>query len=336
MIKIICSVTVKPWFLVFFVLIMSLWVAACGDDEETTTDTNSADFLELREVRENEITEEVSDSEEFIPDVEEEEIEPETVEDVVEEVVDLPDPNRLVEGGVLIYEVRSSGNTVNIGNAGAAFNDPNPISPVATYGACRITTNSPESPQSGLDAGTIEISGTSAGSVTLTPSAEGEGVTYISSLSEDSAEVMAPGDRIQIIAAGGSGVAAFSGEATAPEDIQLTNDYFTFGSQVPMTSDLVINWTGSGGDIIVISVIPSDLMSGDPVIGASSITCEVPDTGQFSIPQAAMGHLPSVPLIGQSCIVSIIRANNTELTVGPAAVILSATAAFGGMTSVTP
>jgi hypothetical protein len=241
-----------------------------------------------------------------------------------------------VSGLVLVYEVRSAGDILVLGNADAGFSDPVPDpTPIATYGPCNVSTvGLGDLPDVSLDGGGIEVTVGQNAPIVLTPVPAWDGVDYVSSLPESNVEVMSPGQTVQVTAAGGPDVAAFSGGATVPADPVITNDYFDFGHTEPKDSDLQLDWTGGTGQgTVLVSVIPIDISTQEPVPGAASVLCTVPDTGSFVVASEALSHLPDGSFLGQTVIVTVARSSTTEVVVGPATVTISISAAYAGATT---
>ena len=233
--------------------------ADTGDDSTTTTDT-----VETGEpdVPETDTVAETSIDTTDLP-IETEDDPPDDTPDTQE-----PDPNLEAAGGVVVYEVRAPANAVNLGNAGAGFGDPfQEPEPIAEYELC-VVARPEQGSSNAYSAGVIEVTVGDGEPITLTPSPS---AAYGSSLPEANSEVMAPGDVIHITAAGGE-LLPFEGSVTAPEDITITSAIFGFGVEVPSNEDLEITWTGSGGEGIAITIVPSDMM-GQPTPNAPVITC---------------------------------------------------------------
>jgi len=231
-----------------------------------------------------------------------------------------------LSGGISLFEVHvTTGNVlapeIHRGNAGAAFVEPtnDPAPALDTCVVFQSSSNTPPGPM-GYDAGSISVTG-GRNTVTLTPANGGGGsVTYSAGLDEANENVFEASTNLTVSAAGGAHIPAFQGTLTTPAEHRVTQP--APDSTQPDAIDVV--WTNSGSSqSVLINVIPLDNFYHQ--VNGPGLNCALSsDSGSFTIPASATSQMSSA-----RAAVSVIKAQNTDLTVGPDSLILNATYSHG-------
>ncbi|HEY1553223.1 MAG TPA: hypothetical protein VGF94_00245 [Kofleriaceae bacterium] len=183
----------------------------------------------------------------------------------------------------------------NTGQATAGFVMGNVFgTPVATDGPCGLNGSASTMV---LDAGAITVTGT-ASPVTLDYG--GSPAKYEASPTPPY-PLFTAGATITVTAAGGAGVAGFTGTVTGPANVA--------GFTRPTTmsrAGYTLTWTAGAGPGMWV------LIAGvDDMFDSSGIVCMVPDTGTFAIPASTFALLPAADTMGG---VAIVRVAQTEVT----------------------
>ncbi len=239
-----------------------------------------------------------------------------------------PDRPGELTGGISVFEVNISANALfNIrrGNAGAAFVEPTTEEPpLDTFGDCNlvnVTQNAPE--PFGYSAGNITVD-VGGNVLELMPSTGGNGsVTYTAPLGENNENIFAPNDTITV-AASGNAVAAFEGSLNAPAEHTLTAP--AADSSVSAQEDLTLSWSGSGSGLdVAVTISPMDNFFG--FLDGVGLNCSPSsDTGQLTIPAAAMARLT-----GPKLAVVVVKVVNENVEVGNDSIVINATYASGNI-----
>jgi uncharacterized protein (TIGR03437 family) len=186
-----------------------------------------------------------------------------------------------------------------------------------TFGACRVVQETypvngkePSAPDALLDAGTLTVTGpglSQAVGVFQGPS----GPAYNSTIA------VQPGGTYTLKGAGGSQVGPFTATATMPSSFTVTN--LSALSTVSRSQPLTVNWSGSGFDQVIVTVVGS-VTSG--TVSETIVNCPVSASlGSYSIPAAALAYLPAgtaqitiQAVVSQGGIVSAESSTSTALT----------------------
>ncbi|MEZ4265907.1 MAG: hypothetical protein R3F39_05975 [Myxococcota bacterium] len=242
-----------------------------------------------------------------------------------------PNPTGAIAGGVVLSEVDSP--FVNVGAAAARFIEKDPAPPAGTtFGPCVVAQSGPSStpPKAyGLDAGVIQVSGTSPVAV-LTPVDEAAlGTGYTSNIPESHEDLLPPGGGlITVKGAGGAEIPAFSAVIQAPEEVALKSPAITFNLAASASQDFTFTWNAGLGDSIVVNITPvgSDYQAVDGL----EILCTASATAtSLTVPKAALAAM----LGGSSsrtAIFGVTRSKLTTAAAGSSTVSVGATRSTGG------
>jgi hypothetical protein len=169
--------------------------------------------------------------------------------------------------------------------------------PAATFGPCGVVDSTypilgkaPDSADSFLDAGTINISGPgfpSGSKLGTIPETNGPFYYYASA----TGSTLAYGGTYTISSNGGTQVGPFSISGTLPTSFSVTNwDQIT---SINRSADLPVSWAGSGFGTVILGA--SGTTQTATTKHSVSISCVVAASlGTFSIPQAALAMLPAI------------------------------------------
>lgn len=183
-------------------------------------------------------------------------------------------------GIVIIAEQLDPANPTPRSTAAASFFD-GPLfdGPDASGGGCNFY-NAPN--ETGLSAGPIDVTGTSA-PIMLVPSSASPPVMYSPMPNPPPADLFAPGDSITMTAAG-SEVPAFTGSVVAPAVIEGA----AFPAAVSRATGGTVTWTARTADEMWLWLAaPSQAGTID------LLWCRMPDSGSFAIPPAGVALFPA-------------------------------------------
>jgi uncharacterized protein (TIGR03437 family) len=164
-------------------------------------------------------------------------------------------------------------------------------------GECRVLQETyaagakePSAADSQLDAGALTIGGTGLPVQTVGKIAGAAGPIYNSSLA------ITDGNPYTLTGAGGSQVGPFTISTTFPASFSVTN--LSALSTINRTQPVVVNWTGSGFNQVLIDITTAILTS--ETTQSVTVTCPVPaGPGTFTVPTAALAYLlPSATTSG--------------------------------------
>ena len=154
----------------------------------------------------------------------------------------------------------------------------------------------PAAPTLSLDAGKLTLTGPGlAGSVTVPELNIPGSIGPIYSLQLSSGTLVG-GGTYQLAAAGGTQVEAFNASATLPNN--FTTNANTINT-INRANPLVISWTGSGFENVIITAQGTALSAGST--HQVLVTCVVPASlGSYAVPAEALAKLPTIsgPLTG--------------------------------------
>lgn len=97
---------------------------------------------------------------------------------------------------------------------------------------------------------------------------------------------------------------------------------------VPNNADLEIRWNAGAGEVVIITLFPTEPFSVDPARG-DWIVCGAPDSGSFTISGADLSRLMGNNPFGQGVLVAVTRTRTTSQAVGTGTAVLTATTSFG-------
>lgn len=233
-----------------------------------------------------------------------------------------------VYGGVVLWEALSP----FIERAGASADlrrAPLPALPAPTHDLCAVVMVDPAQPAAlpaSLDAGTIRISG-ALQPVTLTWSAAlaGGGSGYAADLHAETEHILpAPGTVVTATADGGADVPGFTAAVATPRPVTLSAPSSMPFASVDSGEALTVQWTAGDGGTTVVSLNVIDGMDYEPVAGAALVCTLDGDPGQYVVPAAAMGSLPTEP--GARVIIAVTRIRTVEVPVAGGSATFTVTA----------
>jgi hypothetical protein len=207
-------------------------------------------------------------------------------------------------GEVLV--VRIGGDSANA-TAGAGFVDgtDNAVT-IGAVGECIVTTA--PNPIVTISAGTITITGAN-NPVTLTPGGEKPSVTY------PLVTFASPAENTQLqMSAAGADFPAFTGMGVVPGAIEG----FTPPTSLSRSAGYTATWTGAGNDWrfrILVLANPNSTNE------SYRMTCEVPDSGTYTIPPAAFALFPPAT----EAVVSVMRYTQSDALDGAARFVVGTT-----------
>jgi hypothetical protein len=175
----------------------------------------------------------------------------------------------------------------------AMFADGKLINPTASAGGCYTA---PNTPSTSLAAGSIMVTGTLPGPITLAQDAAGDRYSVVGTIPD---VLFAPGATLGVSAAGGT-VPAFTGSVTAPAALPVVNFPATFSRANGGT----ITWPSGNGDRMLMLVLSTSL--------DAAMVCEAPDSGSFTLTPAALAIVPTMT----EAFVTIYRLKETVVTAG--------------------
>lgn len=175
----------------------------------------------------------------------------------------------------------------------------------------------PIAPQ--FDVGPLTVGGVNAGSYTL----EFAGDRYRDPATPD--DLFRDGAALTLSAPAGA-LPAFEVGIAAPAEVRVSQPSQL--QAVDGRGDLDLRWTAGDGDIMIISVFPTEPFSVDPDEG-NWIFCGVPDTGSFTIAGDDLAQLSNNLGFGSGALVAITRTKSTSQAVGGGTAALTATSSFG-------
>jgi hypothetical protein len=244
-------------------------------------------------------------------------------------------PGERFRGGVTLFEVRAPGiDALNTGGVGAGFqtwSEPETADRVATVGDCFVTAVAPDSnpfaDEPTLDGGTITVT-TAVETFTLTVGPTGDGPRYSGGTEEGRSEYYAGGETVSVSSAGGADVQAISGSVRTPEEPVITAPSWSIGSSHSREDDLAVSWSGSAsGSVVFVNILPVRLFPDPGIADGNSITCEVDDTGSFTVPAAALAYLPEGGFLGGASVaLTVVRSVSSPTTGAGSDVVVNATA----------
>lgn len=203
--------------------------------------------------------------------------------------------------------------------------------PPPAYGTCAVLSFDPARPSpapASLDAGTISVTGTSR-PVTLTwsPALPGGGVGYASDLPEETERILgAPGTVATATGTGGRDVPAFTASVATPLSVSVDAPPDAPFGAVSRSEPLLVRWNAADGETTIVSLNVID-GSYKPAAGDALVCTLLGDSGQFTVPAAAMARLPTGP--SYRVVVGVTRARTATVRVGTAEVSLTVTASAG-------
>jgi len=177
----------------------------------------------------------------------------------------------------------------------APTTDPHLVS-VTEDGPCtiRVYQQGPSALTEVRDIGELQVEGTVAGTLPLAPTPPPTAGCYAAM---STADLFAEGARIRFVGTGGVDVPAFSEEIEAPSAIELTA-----GTPVPGQPH-ALTWTGAPATRLRYS------LSNTTAAGITFVSCQLPDTGSFTLPASTTSRLSSDAPFYQS----ISRNNSVHL-----------------------
>jgi len=251
-----------------------------------------------------------------------------------------PSPTGVLGGGVLLAEVDSP--QLNMALAGARFTPPEPPPQGTQIGPCLVALNDPNAPAPplyGFDAGVITIPATLP-PVTLTPTDEGaSGTGYTSNLPSSQQDLLpGGGGLVQVKAAGGADLGAFTVTVQAPQQVTVFQPTLGFGAATSTAFDVTVTWNGAtgpgAGHKVVVNLAPLD--GNYQVAAGKAATCEVTgDPGSLVIPAAVLaavrGNANSL-----NTALGVTRVREGTAVTGSATVRATVTRSSGGLLQLTP
>jgi hypothetical protein len=210
------------------------------------------------------------------------------------------------------------------------------LTPACVLTSCPASTTAPPSSSAGVVTVRDGTTGTSGPTATATPS----GSSYPAP-TPVTGQLFEPGDLLSASAAGASGgIAAFSAQAIAPNDIQVTTPSFT-GLSFPRSQPLTVAWgngldgTDTAGDstkvqVVVATTSTSAVKTITCSFSAAELSGAVPLSGADGtdyVDQAGAG--------GVTGTISLTPTSTTEAVAGTRAVtfVVTATGAAGSFTT---
>jgi hypothetical protein len=179
-------------------------------------------------------------------------------------------------------------------------------------------------PPADVNAGSVTLQNGATTIATL-PFTAGTGYSSISSISQSGFGWDA-GDSLGVTATGdGSGVAAFTGNVTAPARLGSVHPAISTLTTIPRSSDFVLTWTAAGTGTVTFNIIAAQGTTPDGLI-----RCTAPSSGgTLTVPAALLGMLQS----GDQASVSLTVADTTTINAANATVGLSAEVVVNGSAS---
>ena len=188
---------------------------------------------------------------------------------------------------------------------------------------CAVSRVDPDDPAPRLppqyDVGPLTIGGVNAGSYTL----EFAGDRYRDPAAPE--DLFRDGAALTLSAAANA-LPAFEIGVTAPAEVQITQPSQL--DSVDGRADLDLRWRAGDGDIMLITLFPTQPFSVDPAEG-NWIVCGVPDTGSFTINGADLAQLSNNVGFGSGALVAVTRTKTASQPVGAGTAALTATTSFG-------
>lgn len=242
-----------------------------------------------------------------------------------------PQPTGVIAGGVVLSEVDSP--FVNVSAAAARFieKDPAPLGGT-TFGPCVVAQSGPSvAPPTayGLNAGSIQVSGTSPVAV-LTPASEAAlGTGYSSNIPESHEDLLpAGGGLITVKAAGGADIPAFTAFLQAPEEVALKSPAITFNLVASASQDFTLTWNAGVGDSMVVNITP--VGSDYKAVDGLEIVCTAGATAtSLTVPKAALSAMLG-GASSRTAIFGVTRSTVATASAGSLTVSVGATRSTGG------
>jgi hypothetical protein len=242
-----------------------------------------------------------------------------------------PKPTGTVGGGVVLSEVDSP--FVNVGSAAARFIEKDPTPPVGTtFGPCIVAASGPSvaPPKAyGLNAGAIQVSGTSPG-VTLTPVGEASlGTGYASNIPESQEDLLpAGGGLLTVKGAGGADIPTFTAVIQAPEEVALKSPAITFNLVASAAQDFTLTWNAGVGDSVVVNITPvgSDYKAVD---GLEILCTASASATSLTVPKAALSAMLG-GASSRTAVFGVTRSKLSTASAGTLTVSVGATRSTGG------
>ena len=175
----------------------------------------------------------------------------------------------------------------------AMFADGKLVNPTATAGGCYTA---PNTPATSLAAGSIMVTGTQPGPITLAQDAAGKPYSAVGTLPE---ALFAPGATLGVTTTGAT-VPAFTASVTAPVALPAV----TFPATFSRTTGGTMTWAAGNGERMWMLVLSSSL--------DAAMLCEAPDSGSFTLTPAALALVPSMT----EALVTIYRLKETVVNAG--------------------
>ena len=248
---------------------------------------------------------------------------------VVTDVDETPDVDpREPAGGVIVWQAESI--YLDRANASASFQwYEAPTAAEVNYGPCAIAYLDPEAvvAKASLDAGTINVSGTTpTATLSFETGLDLDGYGYVSSLASDNVSLHpAAGQPVTVSAAGGADLPAFEITAITPEPVEIDSPSSGPFDSIADDEDLVVSWNAATANSAVVTVSGLDA-SGSPVAGETVVCTLDGDPGTYTVPAAALAHLPGT---AARALVSVTRAITVSEPLLSGEVTLNVTASSG-------
>lgn len=242
-----------------------------------------------------------------------------------------PKPTGAIGGGVVLSEVDSP--FVNVSAAVARFIEKDPTPPVGTtFGPCVVAQAGPSvAPPTayGLNAGSIQVSGTSPTTVLSPVNEAALGTGYSSNIPESQEDLLPPGGGlITVKGAGGADIPAFTAVIQAPEEVALKSPAITFNLVASASQDFTLTWNAGVGDSMVVNITPvgSDYKAVD---GLEIVCAGSASATSLTVPKAALAAMLG-GASSRNAVFGVTRSKVATANAGSLSVSVGATRSTGG------